>query len=50
MPRYTVTREFRLKRDAQKWAKEQREAGYGARISSVTSGYVVRRTDRPLKR
>lgn len=49
MPRYTVAREFRLKQDAQKWAKEQRKAGYGAQVSSVAGGYLVRRTDRPLK-
>jgi len=49
MPRYTVAREFRLKRDAQKWAEKQREAGYGVQVSLVTGDYIVWRTDRPLK-
>ncbi len=49
MVRYGVSRFFEIDREAQEWAKSQRDSGYGVRVNEVAGGYMVRRTDRPLK-
>ena len=49
MAKYTVSRTFKTKREAQKWAKSQRKAGYGAQVNQVADGYMVQRTARPIR-